>query len=72
MMSSAKDNIGMETETEMISIVGLGNVGMNILQTFAQHGKTVLGIEVNPAHVESRLLMRTWQPRKSCSGRLTG
>jgi len=54
-MSSAKDKNCMETETGMISIVGLGNIGMNILQTFAQAGKKVLGVEVNASTVEKYL-----------------
>lgn len=42
-----------ETErAEMISVIGLGNIGMNILQTFAQKGRAVLGVEVNPSQVE--------------------
>lgn len=54
-MGDEKDNSDMETESEMIGIVGFGNIGMNILQTFAQAGKNVLGIERDQANVDRYL-----------------
>ncbi len=36
----------------MISVIGLGNIGMNILQTFAQSGKEVLGVEFNQTAID--------------------
>lgn len=54
-MGNEKNDSGMETEAEMIGIVGLGNIGMNILQTFAQAGKNVLGVELDQANVDRYL-----------------
>lgn len=54
-MKKGKDNSGMKKPSEMIGIVGLGNIGMNILQTFAQAGKSVLGVEVNTVNVDRYL-----------------
>jgi len=38
-----------------VSIVGLGHIGMNILQTFAQAGMDVLGVEVNQSSIDHGL-----------------
>jgi len=38
-----------------VSIIGLGHIGMNILQTFAQAGMDVLGIEVSQSTIEHGL-----------------
>lgn len=47
-----------------ISIIGLGHIGMNILQTFAQADLDVLGIEIDRASVERGL--------KGCKTNLEG
>ncbi|MDO8784618.1 MAG: 3-hydroxyacyl-CoA dehydrogenase NAD-binding domain-containing protein, partial [Syntrophales bacterium] len=38
-----------------VSIIGLGHIGMNILQTFAQSGIDALGVEVDQSTIDRRL-----------------
>ena len=38
-----------------VSIIGLGHIGMNILQTFAQAGIDALGVEVDQSTIDRRL-----------------
>ncbi len=51
-MNSAETKQSLESRARTVAVVGLGKIGLPLAVQYAQHGRTVIGCDINPAVVD--------------------